>query len=205
MKLGIKQIITIALSLLAVVAGLFLFNSIKAEEERFQLIKLSEAEIKDNLRGLKLAQELHKKKYGNYSEDFNRLQDFVNQDTFFIVDINESIIERQYEDDSIVVTVDTVSYFTIEDSLYRNGKFKTLNKSNIAKVPELDHNFHMVVTNDTAYNEYKLYIVDTLPLDKYRRKPIMRNGKEKKIKGTKPLLSIGSTKDESLEASWAKQ
>lgn len=204
MNFGIKQIATIVLSVLAIIAGAYLYHSIKSEQERFELIKLSEEEIKDNLRGLKLAQELHKKKYGFYAEDFNTLQSFINKDTFFILDINESIIERQYEDDSIVINIDTVSFFTIEDSLYRNGKFTKLDKQNIAQVPEMKHDFSMVVTNDTAFNEYKLYIVDTIPLDKYRRKPIIRYGKEKKIKGTKPLLSIGSTNDESLEASWAK-
>lgn len=204
MKFNIKQIITVTIALFAVGAGVYLFNSIKSEQERFTLIKVSEEEIKDNLRGLRLAQELHKKKYGYFSENFGKLSKFIDKDTFFIVDVNETIIPRDYEEDSIVIKIDTVSFFTIKDSLFRNNKFKNLNTSRISKVPRTDHNFEMVVSNDPVFNEFKLYIVDKKPIDKYRREPIVRNGKEKKIKGTKPLLYIGSTKEESLEASWTK-
>ena len=62
----------------------------------------------------------------------------------------------------------------------------------------------MVVKNDTTLSKFYLYIADENPLDNMRRKPIIRNDKIKRIKGTKPLLSIGSKEDESLKASWTK-
>jgi hypothetical protein len=93
----------------------------------------------------------------------------------------------------------------VRDSLFNGGKYLSLDLNNIKKVPLQPHNFYMYVAYDPASNSNTLFLADTLPLDKMRRKPIIRNNKEKKIKGTKPLLSIGSKTDETLKASWTKE
>ena len=199
------RIITLALSILAIGLAFSLYKSVKGEQETFLLIKQSEKVIKENLKGIREAQTIYKKQKGFYAENWVTLQNFIINDSLVITDISETIIPRQYEDDSVIVVIDTVETIAVKDSLFGNNKYSSLDINNIKKVPFQEHYFHMHVSNDTISSIFTLYVADTIPLDKMRRKPIIRNNQEKKIKGTKPLLSIGSKVDETLKASWTKE
>ena len=199
------RILTLGISAIAVVIAFFLYSSIKNEQETFILIRQSENLIKTNLKGIREAQTIFKKQNGQYASDWSTLQDFIGKDSIAIIDISETIIPRQYEDDSIIVVIDTVETVAVKDSLFRSGKYQSLDINNIKKVPLQDHEFYMYVYNDTIGKNFMLYVADTLPLDNMRRIPIIRNNQEKRIKGTKPLLSIGSKVDETLKASWTKE
>ncbi len=197
-------LITLVLSAVALALAYYLGNTIHKEQSKFELIIKSEDLIKDNLKGLREAQVIHKKKYGNYAPNWNKLSQFIAKDTLYLTDRSEIIISRQYKEDSIIVRIDTVGRVSVSDSLFGNQKYATLDKNTLSKIPLQDHDFVMVVKNDSTTKDDFLYIGDENPLDKMRRKPIIRNDKVKKIKGTKPLLSIGSKTDESLNVSWTK-
>lgn len=200
----VSNIITLALTAIALGLAYYLGNSIYQEQQKFKLIKVSEAQIKDNLKGLREAQLIHKRKYNRYAKDWTELHNFISNDSLVLIDKREEIIPRQYEKDSIIIIIDTLKTIAVTDSLFHHDKYPTLDRNNLQKVPLRAHDFVMKVTNDTLLDSYTLYIADEKPLDAMRRKPIIRNDKVKRIKGTKPLLTIGSTIDESLKASWSK-
>lgn len=199
-----SNLITLALSIVAITLAILLGKSIYDEQQKFDLIRDSEELIKENLKGLREAQIIHKRKYGAYANSWKALQTFISKDSLIITDRSETIIPRQYEEDSVIINIDTIGIVLVSDSLLGNDKFKSLDINKIDQVPLQDHSFVMEVTNDTTSQLYFLYIGDETPLDEMRRKPIIRNAKIKKVKGTKPLLTIGSRIDESLKASWTK-
>jgi hypothetical protein len=198
------NIITLTLSIIAFSLAIYLGNIIFQEQNRFDLIAESEKLIKENLIGLREAQILHKRKYGSYAESWQKLTDFISTDTLMIVDLSETIIPRTYQEDSVIIVIDTVGSVSVSDSLFGHGKYQYLMTKNIKKVPLQTHSFIMEVHNDSTLKTSYLYIGEEQPLDKMRRKPIIRNDKVKRIKGTKPLLTIGSREDESLKSSWTK-
>ena len=200
----ISTLITATLTVLALGLAYYLGDNIYQEQNKFDLIRDSEKLIKENLRGLREAQLIHKRKYGYYAEDWKALTEFVNKDSLVLIDQSEKIIARQYEEDSIIIIIDTLEIISVADSVFGMNKYPSLNRYNLKQVPLQNHDFVMTVKNDKIINSSFLYIADENPLDKMRRKPIIRNDKVKRIKGTKPLLTIGSIKDESLKASWTK-
>ena len=199
-----SNIITLALTIVALLLAYYLGTCIYQEQQKFYLIKISETKIKDNLKGLREAQIIHKKTNGFYATNWVTLSSFINSDTLYLTDQSETVIPRQYQEDSIVITIDTIGSISVSDSLFGNNKFNSILREDIGKVPLQEHNFVMEVHNDTVSMAFSIYIGDENPLDNMRRKPIIRNGKVKRIKGTKPLLTIGSRDDESLKASWTK-
>jgi len=204
LKMKKTNIITLSLTIVAFALAYYLGNSIYQEQNKFDLIRNSEKLIKENLKGLREAQIIYKRKNGYYANTWSILSHFINSDTLFLTDQSEEVIPRQYEEDSIIIIIDTIGFISVSDSLFGNGKFTSLDRNNIKRIPLQEHDFIMQVHNDTIINAYSLYIGDETPLDKMRRKPIIRNDKVKRIKGTKPLLTIGSREEESLKASWTK-
>jgi hypothetical protein len=202
MKMKISALVTLALSAVALSLAYYLGDSIYQEQQKFELIKISEIQTKSNLKGLREAQVIHKRKYGFYAKNWKVLTQFLASDSLVITDASEKIIPRQYQNDSIITVIDTVEIVAVTDSLFNRGKYPFLDKSNLKKIPLQEHYFVMKINNN--FNTSFLYIADEQPLDEMRRKPIIRNDKPKRIKGTKPLLSIGSTKDESIKVSWTK-
>ena len=199
-----SNIITLALTLIALSLAYFLGNNIIEEQNKFDLVRKSEKLIKENLKGLREAQIIHKRKYGHYSKNWESLTTFISNDSLVLTDQSETIIPRQYQEDSVITIIDTIDIIMVSDSLFGHNKFISIDRNDIKKIPLQDHDFKMVVKNDTTLSKFYLYIADENPLDNMRRKPIIRNDKIKRIKGTKPLLSIGSKEDESLKASWTK-
>ena len=199
-----SNIITLTLTLVALSLAYYLGNNIIEEQNKFDLVRKSEKLIKENLKGLREAQIIHKKKYGYYSKNWKSLAAFISNDSLILTDQSETIIPRQYQEDSVISIIDTIDIIRVSDSLFGQNKFVSIDKNNIKKIPLQEHDFKMIVKNDTTLNKYYLYIADENPLDNMRRKPIIRNDKIKQIKGTKPLLSIGSKNDEYLKASWTK-
>ena len=199
-----SNIITLTLTLVALSLAYYLGNNIIEEQNKFDLVRKSEKLIKENLKGLREDQIIHKKKYGYYSKNWKSLAAFISNDSLILTDQSETIIPRQYQEDSVISIIDTIDIIRVSDSLFGQNKFVSIDKNNIKKIPLQEHDFKMIVKNDTTLNKYYLYIADENPLDNMRRKPIIRNDKIKQIKGTKPLLSIGSKNDEYLKASWTK-
>jgi hypothetical protein len=198
------NILTLFLAVLALSLAFYLGDNIIQEQNKYHLIRDSEKLIKENLKGLRTAQVLHKRKYGQYAANWKALDTFITYDSLILTDQAEQIIPRQYQEDSIIITIDTIGIVLVKDSLFGHQKFMSLDQKNIKKVPLRNHNFVMEVQNDTISMNFYLYIADEQPLDNMRRTPIIRNDKAKRIKGTKPLLSIGSKDDESLNISWSK-
>lgn len=108
--------------------------------------------IKERLLLLKDIQEAYFSKYHAYASRWEQLIAFIEEENFYITDINEKIISNPPYPDSVVIQIDTLNIIPVKDSLL-NADLKALE---IKIVPGSKFEFSLEARNLANYSLFEI-------------------------------------------------
>ncbi|MEN7548149.1 hypothetical protein AAG747_09520 [Rapidithrix thailandica] len=171
------RLISFALIPLVIYLSYLLFNGINSEIELAKAIKNSEAKVIDKLKLIRSAEKAYFAKYDMYTDKWDSLIMFVNQDTFFITEKEEIIIQRKHDDpraylgDSVHVKIDTLGWEPMKEHLFPAEKFPNFNVNNLKFIPGTDNKVFEIFAGKIDKGGVTvdvIEVVDKFPLDKSR-------------------------------------
>lgn len=137
----IKLAIAAVFTIIALILGYKLGASINNEIENQKNIKESVAKIQEKLLVLKNVQIGYQSKNKSYSNNWGGLKDFLNREKFYFIDTRDTVYERKYLADSLVVIRDTIGSINVSDSLLPKAIDKKLYINTLEQIPGFKNNF----------------------------------------------------------------
>jgi len=130
----------VSMVMLVVWVGLafYLFFSIKSRINETKRIELAEEQIRDQLMMIRDAEIAYMQVNGQYTSDWDKLTAFIDTGNFYLIEKSETIIPLPYDNDSIIVTLDTLGTKPVRDSLFTKEKWPKYNLATFAYVPGVD-------------------------------------------------------------------
>ena len=112
------RIFSIVFLIVAIGLGYYLVNSIKSAIDKETRIKESEAQIIEKLKLIRDAEKAYQAVYGEYTNNWDTLINFVEHGQFPITKRTEKIIQLAYGADSSVVTIDTLEIVPVKKHIF---------------------------------------------------------------------------------------
>ncbi len=113
---GILSKVFLALS---IGLGVYLVFSIKSTIDDRAMIATREAAVIEKLQFIREAEIVYQEVNGNYTSDWDKLIDFIENGQYPIIQKVETIIPLSYGADSIVVTYDTLDIIPAKDRIFK--------------------------------------------------------------------------------------
>ena len=202
-----KQIATI-LILLNIILAYFVYNSINSELEFQQVAKVRVAENVQKLKDLRQVQIAYKKVNNTYSNNFESLIDFLENDSIAIVkaigETPDSLTDAQALELGIISrdTAYVLAKETVFDEAYlssRNEKFP-LDLSALTNVPHSDQNYSV----DAGMVEKGKVVVQVFEISTTYGAVFTGLDAENKSFELGNLLKVGSMDEASLNGNWGE-
>ena len=188
MKIRLKLILSLALTVICVGLGFFVVKTIENKNTEYLLISGIDNRVIQKLRTIRKMESTYFSVNSEFCDNWDSLRAFAEQGQFVITDRKEEILVRPYGGDSIVVVIDTLGYVSVNDSLFSENEFDT---SNFYLLPETNEPFS--ITKVDMGNDHFIEVRDPNPLNPDRKK----GGKLKALK-------FGSTSEYTLKGNWEK-
>jgi hypothetical protein len=125
--MNVTKIISIALLVLSVGLGIFLVSSIKSTIDDREMISEREAAVINKLMLIREAELVYLEVNGQYTSDWDKLINFIENGQFPIIQKKERVVTLSYGADSSIVTYDTLDIVPAKDRI-----FKTMHNVNAA-------------------------------------------------------------------------
>ena len=202
-----KQIATI-LILLNIILAYFVYNSINSEVEFQQVAKVRVAENVQKLKDLRQVQIAYKKANNTYSNNFESLIDFLENDSIAIVkaigETPDSLTDAQALELGIISrdTAYVLAKETVFDEAYlssRNEEFP-LDLSALTSVPHSDQKYSV----DAGMVEKGKVVVQVFEISTTYGTVFTGLDAENKSFGLGNLLKVGSMDEASLNGNWGE-
>ena len=202
-----KQIALI-LILLNIILAYFVYNSINSEVEFQQVAKVRVAENVQKLKDLRQVQIAYKKVNNNYSNNFESLINFLENDSMAIVkaigETPDSLTDAQALELGIISrdTAYVLAKETVFDEAYlssRNEKFP-LDLSALTSVPHSDKNYSV----DAGMVEKGKVVVQVFEISTTYGAVFTGLDAENKSFELGNLLKVGSMDEASLNGNWGE-
>ena len=202
-----KQIALI-LILLNIILAYFVYNSINSEVEFQQVAKVRVAENVQKLKDLRQVQIAYKKVNNTYSNNFESLIDFLENDSMAIVkaigETPDSLTDAQALELGIISrdTAYVLAKETVFDEAYlssRNEKFP-LDLSELTTVPHSDKNYSV----DAGMVEKGKVVVQVFEISTTYGAVFTGLDAENKSFELGNLLKVGSMDEASLNGNWGE-
>lgn len=132
------KIFSIVFAATSLILTYVLYRSINDSILETQRIEKMERAIIDQLMMIREAQVAYKAVNGSYTSDWEKLLNFVDSGSFFIIEKTETIIPLAYGADSTIVKVDTIGKVLFKDSIYTASRYPRFNLETFAYVPGLE-------------------------------------------------------------------
>lgn len=208
-----KLIIQIVLWVIIIFLGWKLYNSIigpvqfnKTKVERYEKVI---AKLKD----VKKAQLAHQEITGSFSGNFDSLVRFIDTAQFAITERRDSSyadveknkaygIESGYFID--VIVVDTLSFESVKDSLFKGDAYKTM-----MKVPGTEANFELkagkLEKNGVQYSVFEAKVNKKVVLEGLNKDLITQEMQVNSVDGVNgPSIKLGSMDEINTSGNWPK-
>jgi len=202
-----KQIALILIPL-NIILAYFVYNSINSEVEFQQVAKVRVAENVQKLKDLRQVQIAYKKVNNTYSNNFESLIDFLENDSMAIVkaigETPDSLTDAQALDLGIISrdTAYVLAKETVFDEAYlssRNEKFP-LDLSTLTTVPHSDQNYSV----DAGMVEKGKVVVQVFEISTTYGAVFTGLDAENKSFELGNLLKVGSMDEASLNGNWGE-
>lgn len=190
MRMNQKTLVAIVLLALSGVMVTFLYVRIKDKNDEKLLIADVEAKVINKLIAIRRAENAYFSVNSKFTDNWDTLKLFINEGQFFLTERKETIIQRQYGGDSIVVQLDTLASVNVKDSIYKE-EYATLDVSRLEKLPHADTSFSIYasVFDEGAIIEVK----DSKPVNPSRQED-----------GQLQPLKFGSQTAPTTKGNWEK-
>ena len=136
----VHWIISLVLLLIAIWLGYKIYDGIVGNIKFHQEKQKRYSKVVDNLKIIREAELAYKKVYRNYTNDFNKLVNFIENDSFPEIrtyEESKTVVERGVEKQVEFKVVDTIGYTRVIDD------FKNVDYKNMMKVPGTEAKFEL--------------------------------------------------------------
>lgn len=185
------KIFSISLFILAIIIGYFFVDSIAYEIQQEKRIKREEARVIEKLKQIRSGLIAYQRVNGQYTSDWDKLINFIDSGNFYLTEISEIIIPREYGGDSVYINIDTLGTIPVYDSLYADIPNFDLN--NLPYKPGTKIKFEIfadkMITGSIKVDVFE--VKDPDPINPKRRK----DDNEK-------ALRVGSRSDVTTSGNW---
>lgn len=117
--MNVTKIISIILLIGSLGLAYYLGDSIKSTIDEQAMINTREQAVINKLQFIREAQIAYQEVNGSYTEDWDKLADFIRNGQVPIIERKEIIIPQDYGGDSVVVEIDTIGMRSAQDRIYR--------------------------------------------------------------------------------------
>lgn len=184
-----RTIVSLVLLITCCILGYSISNSLISKNKEVKNIAIFEEQIINQLIDIRKAEKAYFMTHGEYTSNWDTLKKFILEDSFVNIERKEEIISKPYGGDSIVVTVDTLGFVRVKDSLFNNRSDLNINKIEIA--PGSGATFDIYTYNSIEDNFIE--VSDPEPINPRRQKG-----------GNMKPLKFGSKLEASTKGSWEK-
>lgn len=99
--------------------GIYLVSSVKSTMDERALISEREAAIIEKLQLIREAEIVYQEVNGNYTSDWDKLIDFIENGKFPIIQKKERVVTLSYGADSSIITFDTLGIIAAKDRIFK--------------------------------------------------------------------------------------
>ncbi len=132
----LTKILTIVFFVISIGLAYYLYSRIKFSIDEEARIKRIEAKVIERLVMIREAQNAYQSVNREYAKDWDKLIDFIQNGTFYIIERTEVIITLDYGADTSIFHYDTLGTVPVIDSLFSSGKHPGLDLQTLATIPE---------------------------------------------------------------------
>jgi len=192
------RILTIVFALTSVGLAYFLFNSINSSIKEAKRIERVETAVIEKLKMIREAQLAYKAVNGQYTSDWDKLINFVDTGSFYLIERKETVITLDYGADSTYVELDTLGTVLVRDSVFNEKKYPKFNLETLAFVPGVEGNVKFQMFADKITKSGVL--VDVVEV--WNPNPVNPARDEESEYNTKKPLRFGSRTAVTTAGNW---
>lgn len=190
------KIFTALLFVVALGLGYFLFNSIKTDIDFEEKIAETEARVINKLKMIRDAQIAYQAVHGRYTDNWDSLQNFIQNGVIYNVQKEETVIPKAYGQDSIIVNYDTLGTVSVRDSLFNERRYPNFNLEQLPIVP-----------GSNGEKEFELYASEISKktgavISVFEVKDTHVINPERRTETGKGPLRVGSRDEASTQGNW---
>lgn len=119
--MNVTKIISLVLLACSIGLGAYLVTDIKGTIDDRAQIKVKEAAIIDKLMFIREAEIAYLEVNGNYTSDWDKLADFIENGQFPIVEKKERVFTLSYGADSSIITYDTLEIISAKERIFKQS------------------------------------------------------------------------------------
>ncbi len=194
-QMNLTKILTIVFLVIAIALAGYLVNSIASsinEEER--IAKMEDAVI-NQLMLIRQAEVAYQTVNGQFTSDWDKLINFVDSGSFYLIDRKEIIIPLDYGADSIYVEIDTIGTLTVMDSIF--SKVKGFESEKLPYVPGYDDVKFKVWADKITKSGIPVDVIEV-----WNPKPVNPRRSEDSEYNTRKPLRFGSRTAVTVAGNW---
>lgn len=117
--MNVTKIISWVLLACSLGLGYYLFDNVKSTIDERAKIGEQEAAVIEKLQFIREAQIVYLEVNGNYTSDWDKLTDFIENGSFPIVEKKERVFTLSYGADSSIITYDTLEIITAKERIFK--------------------------------------------------------------------------------------
>ncbi len=192
------RILTIVFALTSIGLAYFLFNSINSSIKEAKRIERVEKAVIEKLKMIREAQLAYKAVNGQYTSDWDKLINFVDTGSFYLIERKETVITLDYGADSTFVELDTLGTVLVRDSVFNEKKYPKFNLETLPYVPGVEGNVKFQMFADKITKSGVL--VDVVEV--WNPNPVNPERDEESEYNTKKPLRFGSRTAVTTAGNW---
>ncbi len=193
----LTKILTIVFFLTSIGLAYYLYSRIKGTIDEEARIKRIEAKVIDRLVMIRKAQKAYQSVNREYAKDWDKLIDFIQNGTFYIIERTEEIITLEYGADTSIFHYDTLGTVPVIDSLFSAEKHPDLDLKNLTTIPESGGKIFDLFTDKVEKSGVLVNVIEVRDVS-----PANPIRKEKNEARNKKPLRFGSRTDVTTAGNW---
>ncbi len=117
--MNVTKIVSILFLVGSLGLGYYLVSSVKSTIDERALIAEREAAVIEKLKLIREAEIVYQEVNGNYTSDWNKLIDFIENGQYPIIEKKETVVTLSYGADSSIVTYDTLEIIPAKERIFK--------------------------------------------------------------------------------------
>lgn len=190
-----NRILFIVFLVTALAGAIFLIRAINSSIQQSARIEMREKKVIDQLKKIREAERAYLAVNGQYTSDWNRLVEFLNNGVFYIVEKKETVIPLPYGADSIYVEIDTLGTRSVYDSLF--ARYDNFDASRIMYVPGYERTKFKVIADKIDKSGIMVDVIEV-----WNPKPVNPTRDEDSEYNSKKPLRFGSRYTVTTSGNW---
>ena len=119
--MNVTKIVSILFLIGSIGLGYYLVSSVKSTIDERALIAEREAAIIEKLMLIREAEIVYQEVNGNYTSDWDKLIDFIENGEYPIIQKKETVVTLSYGADSSIITIDTLEIIAAKERIFKEA------------------------------------------------------------------------------------